>query len=49
MTQAKSNGSLPLIETTKIDCIWSRFKGVQYLTILDFRSGYHHNFDTSRF
>ena len=42
MTQAKSKGSLPLIETAKIDNIWSKLKRAQYFTILDIRSDYHH-------
>ena len=41
-TQVKSKGSLALIETAKIDHIWSNLKGVKYFTILDIRSGYHH-------
>ena len=37
MTQAKSKSSLALIETAKIDHIWSKLKGVRYSTILDIR------------
>ena len=42
MTQAKSKGSLALVETKKIDHIWSKLKGAQYFTILDIKSEYHH-------
>ena len=41
-TQAKSKGSLALIKAMKIDNIWSKFKGVHYIAILNIRSGYHH-------
>ena len=41
-TQAKSKGSLALIETTKIDLIWSKLKGAKYFSILDIWSGYYH-------
>ena len=33
-TEAKSKGSLALIETTKIDHTWSKLKGEKYFTIL---------------
>ena len=42
MTQAKSKGSLALIETAKISHIWSKLRGAKYLTILDIMSGFHH-------
>ena len=42
MTQAKSMGSLALIETAKIDHIWSKLKGARYFIIHNIRSGYHH-------
>ena len=41
-TQAKSKGSLALVETAKTDHIWSRLKGAKYFTIFDISSGYHH-------
>ena len=42
MTQAKATGGLALIESTKIDHIWSKLRETKYLTILDIRSGYHY-------
>ena len=41
-TQAKSKGSIVLIETAKIDHIWAKLKGARYFSSLDIRSGYHH-------
>ena len=41
-TQAKSKGSLALIETAKIDHIWLILKGIKHFSILDICSGYHH-------
>ena len=41
-TQEKSKGSLPLIETAKIDHIWSKLRGIKYFSILDICSGNHH-------
>ena len=41
-TQAKSKGSLALIETTKIDHIWSELKEVTFFTIPEIGSGYNH-------
>ena len=41
-TQAKSKGSLALIETAKIDHIWSKLNGAKYFSILDIWSVYHH-------
>ena len=38
MTQAKSKGSLTLIEMAKINHIWSRLKGKKYFTMLHIRS-----------
>ena len=40
--QAKLKSNLPLIETAKIDHIWSQLKGAKYFTTLLIRSGYHH-------
>ena len=40
-TQAKLKGSLALIETAKIDYIWSKLKGAKYFTILNIISEYH--------
>ena len=40
--QVKLKGSLALIETAKIDLIWSKWKGANYFTIIDNKSGYHH-------
>ena len=34
MTQDKSKGSLTVIETTKIDPIWSKVKEARYFTYL---------------
>ena len=41
-TQAKSKGSLALIETAKIDHIRLKLKEAKYFTILNTRSGYYH-------
>ena len=41
--QAKSKGSIVLIETAKIDHIWAKLKGAKYFSSLNIRSGYHHN------
>ena len=41
-TQAKLKGSIVLIETAKIDHIWSKLKGAKYFSILDIHSGYCH-------
>ena len=41
-TQTKFNGSQALIETVKIDHIWSKIKGKKYFSILDICSGYHY-------
>ena len=41
-TQAKSKGSLALIETAKVDHVWSKLKSAKYFSILDICSGYHH-------
>ena len=41
-TQGKSKGSLALIETAKIDHIWSKLKSAKYFSILDIHSRYHH-------
>ena len=41
-TQVKSKGNLVLIDTAKIDHIWSKLKGTKYFSILDICSGYHH-------
>ena len=41
-TKGKSKGSLALIETAKIDHIWSKLKGTNYLFIMDIHSAYHH-------
>ena len=38
-TQAKLKGSLALIETAKIDHIWSKLKRAKYFSILDIQSG----------
>ena len=40
--QAKSKGSLALIETAKIDHIWSKLRGTKYISILDIHSRYYH-------
>ena len=41
-TQEKSKGSLALIETAKIDHIWSKLRGAKYFSILDIHLGFHH-------
>ena len=41
-TQAKSKGSLVLMEVAKIDHIWSKLKGAKYFFLLDIYLGYHH-------
>ena len=41
-SQAKSKGRLALIETAKIDHIWSKLKGTRYLSILEIWSGHQH-------
>ena len=40
--QAKSIGSIVLIETAKIDHIWAKLKGARDFSSLVIRSGYHH-------
>ena len=40
--QAKSKGSIVLIETAKIDHIWAKLKGARYFSSLTIRLGYHH-------
>ena len=40
-TQEISKGSLVLIETTEIECIWLKLKGAKYFSILDICSRYH--------
>ena len=40
--QAKSKGSIVLIETAKINHIWTKLKGAQHFSFLNIRSGYHH-------
>ena len=42
MTQAKLKGTLAIIETAKIDHIWSKLRVAKYFAILYIRSGYHH-------
>ena len=42
--QAKSKGSIALIETAKIDHIWAELRGAEYFSSLDIRSGNHHIF-----
>ena len=40
--QAKSKGSITLIETAKTDNIWDKLRGAKYFSSPDIRSGYHH-------
>ena len=40
--QAKSKGSIALIETANVDHIWAELKGAKYFSSLHIRSGYHH-------
>ena len=42
MMQAKWKGTLALIDTAKIDSIWSKPRGAKYFVKPDIRSGYHH-------
>ena len=42
MTQAKSKGSLAVIQTAKIDHILSKLKGANYFSILGIHWGHHH-------
>ena len=41
-TQVKSKGTLAMVETAKIDHMWSKLTGTKYFSILDIWSGYHH-------
>ena len=40
--QAKSKGSIVLVETAKIGHIWAKLKGARFFSSLDIRSGFHH-------